>query len=337
MRKLFILFILFIITHLLVSCNNNENTCENRPEVNEEISLEVNQLHHTLLDIESENELRSFINREPVIANYFLKRGNYPNDSIMANVLFQRFSSPHIDTLQQELDRVFDNSFALLEEFEKTFSMVKHYYPEMILPKIKLIATGLENGADLYVSDTLIIVGLDFYLGKGTKYRPIGFPNYLLQKYSKEYIVPSVMLLYGISSSFNASDAKDKTMLADMISYGKAYYFAKTMMPCTPDSTIIGYTSEEIEGSKRNVTTIWAHFLDNELLYAQDNFLKQKYLGERPKTYDIGDKCPGRIGSWLGWEIVNQYADKKEVSLRDLMKHKNAKKLFQEAKYRPGK
>ncbi|MDH5368044.1 MAG: gliding motility lipoprotein GldB, partial [Cyclobacteriaceae bacterium] len=173
--------------------------------------------------------------------------------------------------------------------------------------------------------------------GSGAKYRPIGFPSYILQKYSKEYIVPSVMLLYGISSQYNASDLNDKTMLADMISYGKAYYFAKTMMPCTPDSTIIGYTSEEIEGSKQNVSTIWAHFLDKELLYAQDNFLKQKYLGERPKTYEIGDKCPGRIGTWLGWEIVNQYVDKKEVNLRDLMKQKNAKNMFQESKYRPGK
>ena len=333
MRKLFILLII----HLFTSCNKNAETCENRPEINEEISLEVYQLHHTLLDVENKNEIFSFIKKEPVIANYFLKKDNYPNDSIMANALFQRFKSPHIDTLQMEIDRVFGNSFELLETFKQAFAMVKHYYPNLTLPKIKLIATGLENGADLYVSDTLIVVGLDFYLGSGAKYRPIGFPSYILQKYSKEYIVPSVMLLYGISSQYNASDINDKTMLADMVSYGKAYYFAKTMMPCTPDSTIIGYTSEEIEGSKRNVTTIWAHFLDKELLYAQDNFLKQKYLGERPKTYEIGDKCPGRIGTWLGWEIVNQYVDKKEVSFKDLMKQNNAKKMFQESKYRPGK
>ncbi|MDH5474989.1 MAG: gliding motility lipoprotein GldB [Cyclobacteriaceae bacterium] len=334
MRKL---FILFISSYFLFSCNNNTNTCQNRPNVNEDIVIEVSQLHHELLTIESEKELYKFIEREPVIASFFLKKDDYPNDSIMSSVLYKRFSNPHIDTLRQEIDRVFGDNAELIQNFKSALAMLKYYYPEANLPKIKLVATGLENGADLFVSDSLIIVGLDFYLGEGAKYRPLGFPNYLLQKYTKEYIVPSVMLLYGISSQYNASDIKDKSMLADMITYGKSYYFAKMMMPCTPDSTIIGYTSEEIEGSEKNATTIWAHFLDNELLYEQDNFLKQKYLGERPKTFEIGDKCPGRIGTWLGWEIVNEFVDKKELTLQELMKKENAQQLFQMAKYRPEK
>ena len=65
--------------------------------------------------------------------------------------------------------------------------------------------------------------------------------------------------------------------------------------------------------------------------------MKQKYLGERPKTYDIGNDCPGRIGAWLGWQIVQQYANKKELGLQELMKVSNAQQLFQETKFRPGK
>ncbi len=37
-----------------------------------------------------------------------------------------------------------------------------------------------------------------------------------------------------------------------MIAYGKAYYFAKHMIPCLPDSVFIGYTSDEIKGAREN-------------------------------------------------------------------------------------
>lgn len=334
MRKL---FILFIILQFLIGCDKEVDACQNGITNTEQISLEVDQMQYSILDITTEEALLKFIEKEPIVADYFLKRGNYPNDSIMANVLVKRFNNPYIDTLAMEIKEVFGNAETLIKEFNDAFSTLNYYYPESKMPKIKFVATGLENGADLYVSDSLIVIGLDFYLGKTAKYRPLGFPQYLLQKYTPEYIVPSVMLLYGISPQFNSGDPADKTILADMISYGKAYYFAKSMLPCVADSTIIGYTSEEMTGSQSNIGVIWAHFLDNELLYSQDNFLKQKYLGERPKTYEIGDKCPGRIGTWLGWYIVSAYTTRKELSLQELMQKDNAQKIFQESKFRPNK
>ena len=334
MRKLFILFVgLFV----WASCSETKDLCEKEFTESEKVEISIERYEDQILGAESKSDLSKLILKEPIIANYFLQSGNYPNDSIMVNALYNRFSNPHIDTLKYEIDRVFENLEQLQNELNKAYSWLTYYYPETKLPKVKTVATGLENGADLYVSDTLIVIGLDYYLGEDAKYRPIGFPEYILKKYSQEYIVPSIMLLNGISPKVNASNMSDKTMLADMITYGKAYYFAKAMLPCTPDSVIIGYTKEEIEGSTANAPIIWAHFLDNELLYSSEHFLKQKYLGERPKTYDIGEKCPGRIGTWLGWAIVSQYAQRKETPLRELMNISNANMIFQESKFRPGK
>ena len=44
-------------------------------------------------------------------------------------------------------------------------------------------------------------------------------------------------------------------------------------------------------------------------------------MDERPKTLEIGDKCPGRIGEWLGWEIVNRYVDEEGIDLATLMQN----------------
>jgi hypothetical protein len=59
-------------------------------------------------------------------------------------------------------------------------------------------------------------------------------------------------------------------------------------------------------------------------------------MGERPNVYEIGEKCPGRIGAWVGWEIVRAYmANNPRVTLQELMEEDNPKKIFTLSKYRP--
>lgn len=160
--------------------------------------------------------------------------------------------------------------------------------------------------------------------------------EYLLRQYKKENIVPSCLLIFGISDRFNKTDLKDKTVLADMIAFGKSYYFAKHMLPCVSDSILTWYTPEEIQGSRKNQDLIWARFIEDRVLYATSHMVKQKYLGERPKTVEVGEKCPGRIGQWVGWQIVNSYMrEHDDVTLRGLMNQRNAQKLFKESKYKP--
>jgi hypothetical protein len=66
--------------------------------------------------------------------------------------------------------------------------------------------------------------------------------------------------------------------------------------------------------------------------------MKQKYLGERPKTIEVGEKCPGRIGQWVGWQIVNKYQEThSETALPELMQISDADKLFKESHYKPDK
>jgi hypothetical protein len=51
---------------------------------------------------------------------------------------------------------------------------------------------------------------------------------------------------------------------------------------------------------------------------------------------EVGEKCPGRIGQWVGWQIVNAYMNAhKDVTLPELMNQRDAQKLFKESKYKP--
>ncbi len=125
-------------------------------------------------------------------------------------------------------------------------------------------------------------------------------------------------------------------MLADMITYGKAYYFAKHMLPCTPDSVIMSYTAEDMEGLRANAGTVWTHFLENDLLFETNHMVKKKYLDERPKTYEIGDKAPGRIGTYVGWDIVRSYMrQNSDITLQELMEESDPQKILNGSNYAP--
>ena len=302
------------------------------PNSVEPVTVEIESLEHLLPSIQSKTELVQFLAQYPIIRDQVLHRASYPDDSTFINTLYQRFTNPHIDSLLMETQRVFGDRSTLKKEFEEAFANLQHYYPEVSLPKIQTIVTGFDT--DLFISDTLIVVGLDYYLGTGAKYRPNMY-EYILQQYIPQNIVPSVMLLYGIDGRINATNMNDRTVLADMIAYGKSFYFAKRMLPCTPDSILINYTRKDIEGSRKNQDLIWFRLVEDKVLYSTDKQIKQHYLGERPKTVEVGPECPGRIAQWVGWQIVNSYMKSNEKrTLQELMKMEDADKLFKESKYK---
>jgi hypothetical protein len=148
-------------------------------------------------------------------------------------------------------------------------------------------------------------------------------------------MVPAITLL--LSDQFNRVNAEDETMLAEMIASGKAYYFSKRILSDVPDHVLMAYPDSVMQDVQGNEAVIWAHFIERTLLYESSHFIKNKYLGERPFVAEIGRRCPGRIGAWLGWNIVEHYAEENPaISLPELMNQSDAQVIFQGSGYKPG-
>lgn len=321
----------------IAACNTDRSEkCAVIPDTkNINIELQWESLEDQLPAITTKEQLVEFLTKYPHIRDVFMSRGDYPSDSVFINDRFKKFTNPHIDTLLMEARRVFpDNAAQLKEEFRQAFANFKSYYPDFTPPKIQTIVTGFER--DVIVTDSLIVIGLDYYLGAGAKYEILNLYDYMKRRYQPGFIVPSVMLLYGIDDKYNANDPQDRTMLAEMVGYGKAYYFAKRMVPCSPDSVLIGYTSEEMNGSRANESLIWSRLIEDQVLFSTSNQDKQKYIIDRPKTLEVGEKCPGRIGQWVGWRMVEQYSEThRDVTLPQIMSFPDAAKLFNDSGYKP--
>ena len=319
--------ILILLVVFLSACGNE--TCR-ESVVPVMVKLEVERLETELFAAKSQKEVEGFLSNHSDFAQFFLHSDQYPTDSILAQKIFTLIQNPAIDTLYQEALDAFQNFDGVVSSLESSLGRLKVYYPETPSPKLQTAVTGLYN--DMFITNEHIMIGLDFFIGKNASFKPQQIPNYILRRYSPEHLAASIMQF--ISSQF-ILPGKGDAMLTEMIDYGKSYYLLSKIMPCTPESILIGYTDEEWSDVFENENIIWANFVQNEWIYETNHGMKQKFLGERPNVYEIGEKCPGRIGRWLGWQIVNAYVDRSDISVEDLMKETDHNKIFTQSGYKP--
>ncbi len=295
------------------------------------IDLPVERLERELFACQSEEEVHNFLNRYPALAAVYFPDLPVPTVEL-AQRIYQSISNPALIDFKTQLDSIFsDMDKSVIEPLETAFRHLKYYYPDASIPKVQTMVTGF-LGSDLYVSDSLIIVGLDFFGGPSARFRPDIY-LYQLRRYDRHYIAPSVMFIR--AQQYNRLNPDDRTLLADMIWFGKNYEFVRHMMPTVPDSLILGFSQEHLSKAVVSQTDIWAHFTTNRLLYEQVEQKKQKYVGERPITYEIGEDVPGGIGRWVGWRIVNRLLETNpEMSIKELMENDNPRNILEESGYK---
>jgi gliding motility-associated lipoprotein GldB len=314
----------------MVACNEEkcrESSVEASPE-----KLQVERLEEELFKAKSAGQVEAIFRNNPGFAIGFLDADQYPSEDIVAQRFFNLINDPSIDTLYQEVEEEYNNFSKVEEQLSCAFGKLKKLYPQTEVPKIQTVVTGLYR--DISFSDSLIVIGLDHFLGENAKYKPLDVPDYIYKRYSKKHMAAIVMSF--VAGQHNKSNLNDKTMLAEMIDYGKTYYLVSQLLPCVPENIIIGYTDKEWSDSESNDDIIWANIIENELLYEVNHTKKNKFMGERPNVFEIGEDCPGRIGRWVGWQIVNAYMNQNpQTTIQQLMDMTSAQLIFEKSKYKP--
>ena len=318
------------IAGILLSCDGKDQ--KDRANLSgTKITLSVENLDDEMFKASSVKDVQSFLDKHSYLkAGYFT---DFSGDSTqLASHLFEVLANKAFRSFKNEVDSIIgDKKTVILDPLAGAFDQIRKNYPSFRTPEIKFIMTGF-TGNDLYITDSLIVIGLDYFGGPAARFRPNVF-DYQLRRYQKEYIVPAI--IFFMSGKYNKLNPSDGTLLADMIGYGKSFEFVKQVIPDCPDSLITGYSGENLRRTYNSQGDIWAYFITNKLLYEKNDLKKQKYIGERPFTVEIGNEVPGGIGRWLGWRIVNKFAtEHPKMNLPELMNIDNAGYLFQESGYK---
>jgi hypothetical protein len=311
----------------LTSCQK-----DTQQEAVQAISMQVNteNVDAQLFSCQTVEQVQALLDKHPYLSQVYFTDLEIPPTQL-APQLFQLIQNPVLRDFYAELDSLIgDRDQEIILPLTSAFKKIKYHFPSFEAPKVKFMVTGF-MGNDLYVSDSLIVIGLDYFGGKNATYRPDVF-DYQLTRYQKEYIVPSIVFF--IANRYNMVRKDDQTLLTEMIGYGKDYEFVKQVLPQVPDSLILGYSGEALSRTYNSQSEIWAYFVSAKLLYDKTEIVKQKYTGERPYTMEIGPKVPGGIGRWIGWRIVSQYMAKfPETTLPELMGMDHSVDLLQKSGY----
>jgi len=131
-------------------------------------------------------------------------------------------------------------------------------------------------------------------------------------------------------------NSSEYRLLDNMLFRGKVMYLLSVFMPNEKPEDIMGYSDEQWKWTKKNEKEIWATIIDQKHLFSTDLQLIRKYMNDAPFTAPVSQESPGRLGTWIGWQIVESYMNRNtKVSLTDLMKDSNYQKILEESGYRP--
>ncbi|MGL2963061.1 gliding motility lipoprotein GldB [Flavobacterium sp. RSB2_4_14] len=255
-------------------------------------------------------------------------------EGISDSVWIEKMQNKDWRALYQEVQKKYPDLNKQATEIEDLFKHIKYYFPNTITPKVYTVIAEMDyNNKAIYANDKLIIA-LELYLGKDVKFYTDA--EYLKQNFEERQMMPDIV------SSFSwrkIPPPTDKTLLANMIYYGKELYLKDVLLPDFTDAEKIGYQPEQIKWCQENESYMWRFFIDENLLFDSDSRLSNRFINLAPfsKFYlEIDNESPGRVGQWVGWQIVRSFMENNEVSLQDMLKM-DAKELFDKSKYKPKK
>jgi gliding motility-associated lipoprotein GldB len=236
--------------------------------------------------------------------------------------------------LYAEVQKKFPDFNKQTTEIEDLFKHFKYYFPETVMPKIYTVIAEMDYHNKAIYADDKLIIALELYLGKSHQFYT--FPEYLKQNFEERQMMPDIVSSFAVRK---IPPPTEKTLLANMIYYGKELYMKDIMLPNYTDAEKMGYTPEQITWSQENESYIWRYFIEEDLLFSTDTKLENRFVNMAPfsKFYlEIDNESPGRIGQWIGWQIVRSFMENNEVSLQEMLKM-DAKQIFERSKYKPKK
>lgn len=259
---------------------------------------------------------------------FFFPPGN--DDSVW----LEKMQNPLWRELYTEVQKKYSDFGPVTKELNSLFKHIKYYFPENKTPKVITVISEMDYNNKVIYTDSLAIISLELYLGKDHKFYQ--FPNYLKQNFEPKQILPDVV------SSFSTQKIvpiTNKNLLSQMVYFGKQLYLKDILLPEYSDADKIGYTLEQNKWCVENEAYMWRYFLENQMLYSDDQKLNNRFINPAPfsKFYlEIDNESPGRVATWIGWQMVRSFMKNNDVPLEKMLQM-NAKELFEKSKYKPKK
>jgi len=315
-------FLFLVLLLFLNSCQKEVK--KNVDTSNIDVEFMINRFEQDFYDHGGEN-LEELKNKYPLL---------FP-DNTPDSIWKAKINDKDEQELYSETQKLYSSFSDIESELKSLFQHVTYYNPLFNTPDIITGLSNIDYDYRVIYNQELVFISLDVYLGSTHPFYG-DFPSYIKQNNVRERIIVDV------ASAIIDSQIKpltNRSFLAKMIHEGKKLYLLELYLPLKSEAVRIGYNKIKYDWALTNEEQVWKYFIENNLLYSTDTKLNKRFLEDAPfsKFYISEDKnSPGRIGQWIGMQIVRSFMANNDVSLSDLLL-KNEEEIFKKSKYKPRK
>ncbi len=259
-----------------------------------------------------------------------------PNDAVRQIVSDERLRAI-LDTIAVEYADISD----LEAELYEAFQYHEYYFPGNKAPNVYTLMSDFSFFPFIFQDDNGrdgVGISLEMFMGSSFPYTTfVGnqptFSSYLKRAYNRDHIVKKVMDV--IVDDILGPPPGDR-LLDLMIHNGKRIYVVQQLLPEHPDSVWLEFTPDQLTWCEQNERNLWAHYLNEDLLYSNEFSKVNKLINHSPNVPQLPLEAPGRVANWSGWRIVHEMMRRNpEMSVIDLIAMRDGQDVLELARYRP--
>lgn len=242
------------------------------------------------------------------------------------------FSEPTLMGLYSDEYTKFTNIDLIETELSRGFDVLLTEFSEIKQPQLYMHVSGLNQ--NIIVTDELLSISADKYLGTDYPLYQQFFYDYEREQMNPDRIVPDYFL--GFLMANYPFEGNEDVLLDCMIYEGKIRYVLSRLLPDRQIWEYVGYSKDQYLWCSNNQERIWKSILGNQHLFSPDYLVTSKYLKPAPYTAFLPTESPGRVGIWVGYQIVISYMkNHPQLSLKELMALTDYQQFLKDAKYKP--
>jgi gliding motility-associated lipoprotein GldB len=307
---------------MIVSCDSKQ---ENRIDISKiDINFSIDRF-----DVDFYTATESSLDHTKEKYPFFFS--NNQHDSIWVNKINNKDERELFIETQKQYN---DISF-LKADLKSLFKHVKYYNSKFMSPKVVTLLSNIDHQNRVIYTAEYLLISLDSYLGEDHRFYA-DYPKYMKINNHKSHIIVDVAKKV-VDSQIPPS--KNRDFISKMVREGKKMYLLDRYLPQVLDQEKIGYEKDKFIWAENNEEQVWKYFIENKLLFSSETKLNKRFLENGPfsKFYRAEDNSsPGRIGVWIGWQIVRSYMEHNDVPLQKMMRT-GSEEIFKKSKYKPKK
>lgn len=239
-------------------------------------------------------------------------------------------SDSTVAIIYADVEKYYADVSDIENELTTAFRYFSYYFPAYNIPELLFHVSGFNQS--VVITDNEVSASLDLYLGSDYKYYEGLVNNYELPLMTRERL-PLDMAYAWISTEF---DSGGQRLLDNMLYKGKLAYMMMVMFPDRSEADILGYSVEQYAWAKLYEKNVWASLMEKRQLFSSDWRLISQLVNPAPFTQGFSQESPGRLGEFIGLQIIKSYMDNNtNLTLYDMFSTTDGEKILRDSQYRP--